>query len=62
MYSFVPNEELHKILAAFHTNLNKWITFINEDIRTTYDEDGYTVNSQYLDEIKTAIAGGLCYL
>lgn len=40
MYSFVMNEDLRKILAAFHTNLNKWITVINEDIRTTYDEDG----------------------
>lgn len=40
MYDFVPNDDLRKILAAFHTNLNNWITVINSDIRTTYDEDG----------------------
>ena len=40
MYSFVPNENLRIILAAFHTNLNKWITVMNSDIRTVYDEDG----------------------
>ena len=40
MYSFVPNENLRIILAAFHTNLNKWITVMNSDIRTIYDEDG----------------------
>jgi serine/threonine-protein kinase len=40
MYDFVPNDDLRKILAAFHNNLNNWITVINSDIRTTYDEDG----------------------
>lgn len=40
MYDFVPNDDLRKILAAFHTNLNNWITVINSDIRTTCDEDG----------------------
>jgi serine/threonine-protein kinase len=45
MYSFVPNDDLRKILAAFHTNLNNWITVINADIRTTYDEDDKLVYS-----------------
>lgn len=45
MYDFVPNDDLRKILAAFHTNLNSWITVINSDIRTTYDEDGKMVYS-----------------
>lgn len=45
IYSFVPNEDLRKILAAFHTNLNKWITVMNGDIRTTYDEDDNLVYS-----------------
>lgn len=39
MYSFVPSDDLRKILAAFHTNLNKWITVMNNDIHTTYDDD-----------------------
>lgn len=45
MYSFVPNEYLRKILAAFHSNLNNWLTIINSDIRTTYDDDGNLVYS-----------------
>lgn len=40
MYSFVSNDDLRKLLATFHTNLNKWITILNNDIRTIYDEEG----------------------
>ena len=40
MYSFVSNDDLRKLLATFHTNLNKWITILNNDIRTIYDEGG----------------------
>ena len=40
MYSFVLNDDLRKLLAAFHSNLNKWITVINSGIRTEYDEEG----------------------
>ena len=40
MYSFVENDDLRKLLAAFHTNLNNWISVINSDIRTVYDEEG----------------------
>lgn len=40
MYDFVINDDLRKILAAFHTNLNKWFAVMNNDIRTIYDEDG----------------------
>lgn len=45
MYSFVPNEDLRKILAGFHSNLNNWITVMSNDIRTTYDEDDNLVYS-----------------
>lgn len=45
IYSFVPNEDLRMILAAFHTNLNKWIAVMNGDIRTTYDEDDKLIYS-----------------
>ncbi len=27
LYDFTPNEDLRKILAAFHTNINKWFLF-----------------------------------
>lgn len=47
MYSFVSNEDLRKILAAFHTNLNKWITVINSDIRTTFDDDNLVYSGGY---------------
>lgn len=48
LYDFVPNDDLRKILAAFHTNLNHWINVINDDIRTTYDEDDkLTYNGGY---------------
>lgn len=40
MYSFVSNDDLRKLLATFHTDLNKWITVLNSDIRTTYDVEG----------------------
>lgn len=40
LYSFVPNDDLRKIIASFHTNLNKWMAVINRDIRTTYDDEG----------------------
>lgn len=43
MYSFVPNEYLRKILAAFHSNLNNWFSVINDDLRTSYDENGNLV-------------------
>lgn len=43
IYAFVPNDDLRKILAAFHTNLNKWITTINGDIRTGHNDDGNLV-------------------
>lgn len=45
MYAFVPNEDLRKILAGFHTNLNNSITVMNNDIRTTYDEDDNLIYS-----------------
>ena len=52
MYDFVPNDDLRKILAAFHTNLNNWITVINADIRTTCDEDGNVIIAGAFNEGK----------
>lgn len=40
LYDFVPNESLRKILAAFHTGLNKWFAVINNDLRYQSDENG----------------------
>lgn len=40
MYSSVPNNDLRKILAIFHTDLNKWITVIKNAISIEYDENG----------------------
>jgi len=48
MYSFVTNEHFRKILAAFHTNLNKWFTTINDDIRTKYEEGKIVYDGGYL--------------
>lgn len=39
LYEFVPNEELRKLLAAFHTQLNHWFAVLNQDIIMQYDED-----------------------
>jgi len=39
LYDFVPNEDLRKLLAAYHTHLNNWFTVMNSDIRKEYDED-----------------------
>lgn len=40
LYDFVPNEDLRKLLASYHTQLNSWFTVMNSDIRKEYDEDG----------------------
>lgn len=40
LYDFVPNEKLKKALAAFHTQLNKWFSIMNDRIIKRYDEDG----------------------
>ncbi len=40
LYSFISNEYLRKMLASFHTQLNRWFNVINQDIRIEYDEDG----------------------
>lgn len=40
LYNFVHNDNLRKIFAIYHTQLNTWITTINNDIQTKYDEDG----------------------
>lgn len=48
LYAFVSNEDLRKLLAAYHTQLNHWFTVLNEDILTAYDEDGNpTYNGGY---------------
>lgn len=39
MYSFVPNEDLRKLLAAFHTSLNNWIKVMKSDIRSRREGD-----------------------
>lgn len=44
LYDFVPNDNLRRLLASFHTKLNYWFTVINSDIRTVYDDEG---NVQY---------------
>jgi len=45
LYEFVPNEELRKLLAAFHTQLNHWFAVLNQDIIVQYDEDGNPIYS-----------------
>lgn len=40
LYSFVPSENLRKVMAYFHTQLNKLFAIMNDDIGTTRDEDG----------------------
>ena len=40
LYSFVPNENLRRVLASFHTRLNELFVIMNGDIEKTYDEDG----------------------
>lgn len=40
LYSFVPSEYLRKVMAYFHTQLNKLFVIMNNDISTSYDEDG----------------------
>ena len=29
LYSFVPNDDLRKLMASYHTQLNKWFSVIN---------------------------------
>lgn len=45
LYDFVPNDDLRRLLASFHTHLNKWFTVINGDIGTKHDDEG---NIQYI--------------
>jgi hypothetical protein len=40
LYSFVPSENLRKVMAYFHTQLNMLFAIMNDDIGTTRDEDG----------------------
>ena len=40
LYEFVPNDDLRKLLAAFHTGLNNWFSVLNGDIRKEYDDNG----------------------
>lgn len=39
LYDFVPNEDLRRLLASYHTQLNNWFVVMNSDIRKEYDED-----------------------
>lgn len=40
LYNFVPNENLRRVIASFHTQLNKLFVIMNDDIRKIYDVDG----------------------
>lgn len=44
LYSFVPNEDLRALLAAYHTQLNNWFTTMNGDIRYKFNESGERVS------------------
>ena len=43
LYDFAPNEDLRRILAAYHTGLNNWFSILNNDIRMSYDDDGNVI-------------------
>lgn len=43
MYEFVPNSNLRTLLAAYHTQLNKWFTTLNSDLTYKIDENGERV-------------------
>lgn len=44
LYTFIPNEDLRTLLAAFHTQLNYWFGVINSDIRYQFDDNGNRVS------------------
>lgn len=43
LYEFVPNDDLRKLLAAYHTQLNNWFSILNSGIDKKYDEDGIVI-------------------
>lgn len=60
VYDSIPNDDLRKILASLHSQLNHWFVTINSDIQTRYDEDGNKIytggyfraqDSRYLLEV-----------
>ena len=44
LYTFIPNEDLRTLLAAFHTQLNYWFGVINSDIRYQFEDKGNRVS------------------
>ena len=44
LYSFIPNQDLRILFAAFHTQLNIWFNTMNGDIRYGYDDIGNQVS------------------
>ena len=44
LYGFVPNDNLRTLLAAYHTQLNKWFATLNNDLRYEFDGDGNRVS------------------
>ena len=45
IYDAIPNNDLRKILAALHTQLNHWFVILNGDLRTRYDDEGNNIYS-----------------
>lgn len=45
LYDAIPNDNLRKILASLHTQLNHWFVAINNCLRITHDEEGNKINS-----------------
>ena len=43
LYEFVPNEELKKIFAIYHTQLNRAFSDINSRIKRAYDDEGNVI-------------------
>lgn len=43
LYSFVPNVDLRKLFASFHTRLNEIFVIMNNDIGKSADDDGNPV-------------------
>jgi len=43
LYEFVPNEELKKIFAIYHTQLNRAFSDINSRIKRVYDDEGNVI-------------------
>lgn len=43
LYAFIPNESLQKLMAIYHTQLNRWFAVINSDIGKKFDGEGNIV-------------------